>query len=110
MMYLVAINWKASSSGSEESEDNPGLNGSMPASVVDELFKSRIMFDTITRSLERNLSGVASGNALRPNDIYTLSALMSVLMIDHGRFAQRGAYHITSYRLRSFLRLRVANG
>ena len=48
-MYLVVINWKASSSsGSEESEDNPGLNGSMPASVVvDELFISTIMFDTI---------------------------------------------------------------
>ena len=64
MMYLVIINWKASSSsGSEESEDNLGSNGSMPASVVvDELFKSTIMFDTITRSLERNLSGVASGD------------------------------------------------
>ena len=46
-MYLAVINWKASSS--EESEDNLGSNGSMLASVVDELFKSRIMFDSIGR-------------------------------------------------------------
>ena len=43
-MYLAVINWEASSS--EVSEDNPGSNGSMPASVVDELFDS-------IRSLER---------------------------------------------------------
>ena len=61
MMYLAVINWKASSSGSKESEGNRGSNGSMPASVVDELFKSRIMFDTITWALERNLSGMSVG-------------------------------------------------
>ena len=43
--YPVAITWKTNSGGSE---DNPGSNGSMPG--VDELFKSRIVFDDI-RSL-----------------------------------------------------------
>ena len=55
-MYFAVINWEASSS--EESENNPG---SMLASVVDELLKSRIMFDSISRSLERNLSGTPAG-------------------------------------------------
>ena len=55
-MYFAVINWEASSS--EESEDNPGSNGSMPASVVDELF------DSISRSLERNLSGMPVGMLL----------------------------------------------
>ena len=72
-MYLAIINWEASSS--EESENNPG---SMLASVVDELFKSRIMFDSISRSLERNLSGMPAGMLQG----YTLSALMSILMAD----------------------------
>ena len=52
MMYLAVIDWYASSR--EESENNPGSNGSMPASVVDELFDS-------IRSLERNLSGMPVG-------------------------------------------------
>ena len=50
-MYPAAVTWKANSG---ESEDNPGSNGSMPG-VLDELFKSRIMFDNI-RSLKRDLN------------------------------------------------------
>ena len=48
-MYLEAITWKANSSGSE---DNHGSNSSTPG--VDELLKSRIVFDNIM-SLKRQL-------------------------------------------------------
>ena len=50
-MYLEAITWKANSQASG-SEDNHGSNGSTPG--VDELLKSRIVFDNI-RSSERQL-------------------------------------------------------
>ena len=56
VMYPAAITWK-DNSGETASEDSPGLNGSMPG--VDELFKTRIMFDnTGIRSLKRNLNGM----------------------------------------------------
>jgi hypothetical protein len=52
--------WEANPD-SGEVEDNPGLNGSMPV-AVDELLKSKIVFDNI-RSLRRNLNlnGMAGG-------------------------------------------------
>ena len=56
VMYFAAITWKAHSG---RSEDNPGLNGSMPG--VDELFKSGIMFDNIRSEsllIKRNLNGM----------------------------------------------------
>ena len=49
-MYPAAITWKANSGGIK---DNPDSKGSMPG--VDELFKSRIVFDNI-KSLKKNLN------------------------------------------------------
>ena len=71
-MYLVVITWKANSSGTE---DNPGSKGSMPG--VDELFKSRIMFDN-TRSLNRTVWGSFNFKAeCQPQLRYTLSASLA---------------------------------
>ena len=50
-MYFAATTWKANFSGSEAKY---GSNGSLLE--VDELFKSRIMFDDI-RSSKRNWTG-----------------------------------------------------
>ena len=47
-MYLIVITWKTTSSGSE---DNHGSNASGSMPVVDELFKSGIMFDITKRQV-----------------------------------------------------------
>ena len=86
-MYPADITWK-DNSGESASEDNPDSNGSMPG--VDELFKSRIMFNNTgisSRSLKRNLNGsygMGMITAVRPNDskIYNtiLHSVLTVLM------------------------------
>ena len=80
-MYLAATTWKANSSGSEAKY---GSNGAMPG--VDEIFKSRIMFDDIM-SLKRNLNRM--GMLLIKKYTYDERS--------NGRFARpHGAYHILS--------------